>query len=154
MMGLVNYRRVSCAAGLIAAIVSITGCGGKYDASVKGAITFDGKPLPRGTIKFLPAQSGPAAYGMVESDGSYSIMTGRDNGLPPGDYTVTVVANEPSVPGSNPSLPPAPGKPITPPWYRDQAKSPLKYSVKPGRNEFNMDLTSTPPPGYKTAKQK
>lgn len=153
-MGLANCRRVACAAGLIAAIGSMTGCGGRYDASVKGAITFDGKPLPRGTIKFVPDESGPAAYGMIESDGSYSIMTGREKGLPPGPYTVTVVANEPSVQGQNPSLPPAPGKPITPPWFRDQTKSPLKYTIKPGKNEINLDLTSTPPPGYKAAKQK
>ena len=118
----------------------------KYDASVKGMITFDGKPLPRGTVKFVPTQSGPAAYGLVADDGSYSIMTGREKGLPPGDYTVTVVANEPSVPGSNPSLPPAPGKPITPPWFRDQTKSPLKYNdqTRQERNQLGSDINAAP----------
>ena len=139
---------------IVAMVISLAGCGSKYDASVKGLITFDGKALPRGTVKFSPSQSGPAAYGMVESDGSYMIMTGREKGLPPGDYIVTVVANEPSTPNANPSLPPPPGKPITPQWFRDQAVSPLKYSVKPGKNEINMDLTSTPPPGYKVTKQR
>jgi hypothetical protein len=138
----------------VMATALLVGCGGKYDASVTGAITFDGKPLPRGTVKFAPQGSGPAAYGLVSEDGSYSIMTGRESGLPAGSYIVTVVANEPSVPGQNPSLPPAPGKPITPPWFRDQTKSPLKYVVKAGKNEINLDLTSTPPPGYKVTKQR
>jgi hypothetical protein len=142
------------AAALVFIAASLTGCGSRYDASVKGAITLDGKPLPRGTVKFVPQGSGPAAYGSIDSDGSYSIMTGREKGLPIGDYIVTVVANEPSTQGSNPSLPPAPGKPITPQWFRDQAVSPLKYSVKPGKNEIDLDLTSTPPPGYKVTKQR
>jgi len=150
----VSRHRLIWSLAITLAAASMTGCGGKYDASVKGLVTFDGKSLPRGTIKFSPKQGGPAAYGLIESDGSYSIMTGREKGLPSGQYTVTVVANEPSVPNSNPSLPPAPGKPITPEWFRDQATSPLKYAVKPGRNEINMDLTSTAPPGYKTAKQR
>ena len=53
-MGWANSSKVVCAAGLVAAIGLMTGCGGRYDASVKGAITFDGKPLPRGTVKFVP----------------------------------------------------------------------------------------------------
>ena len=60
-------------------------------------------------------------------------MTGREKGLPPGDYTVTVVANEASTQGTNPSLPPAPGKPITPPWFREQNVSPLKYIDQTGQ---------------------
>jgi hypothetical protein len=138
---------------LTLAATNLVGCS-KYDASVAGVITFDGKPLPRGTVKFAPQGAGPAAYGLISSDGEYSIMTGREKGLLPGDYTITVVANEASTPGANPALPPAPGKPITPPWYREQAQSPLKQSVKPGRNTINLDLTSTPPPGYKVTKQR
>ena len=141
--------------GLAVVCGLLSGCGSTYDASVAGAITFDGKALPRGTVKFAPdGGGGPTAYGRIGDDGSYTIMTGRERGLPAGSYVVTVVANEPSVPGPNPSLPPAAGKPITPPWLRDQAKSPLKYTVKPGKNEINLDLTSTPPPGYKTVKQR
>jgi hypothetical protein len=147
-------RNLAWAMTAMAAASSLVGCGSKYDASVTGAITFDGKPLPRGTVKFAPEGSGPAAYGLIGSDGTYTIMTGRERGLPVGPYIVTVVANEPSVPGPNPSLPPAPGKPITPPWLRDQTKSPLKYTVNSGKNQINLDLTSTPPPGYKVTKQR
>lgn len=131
--------------------VFVVGCGGPYDASVSGIVTLDGSPLPRGTVKFDPDQQGPSGYGLIESDGSYSIMVGREYGLPSGSYTVTVVANEPSVPNKSPSLPPAPGKPITPAWYREAAHSPLKKTVESGSNEINLELTSTPPADWKPA---
>jgi len=125
------------------------GCGGSYDASVSGSVTLDGAPLPRGTIKFNPLAEGPASYGLVGNDGSYAIQTGREPGLPSGDYAVTIVANEPSVeqdPGSG--LPPRPGKPITPPWYRSAESSPLKQRVEPGKNRIDLQLTTQPPPGW------
>jgi len=144
-------RRLLAVAMLPASLLFITGCGGPYDASVSGVATLDGSPLQRGTVKFDPDQAGPSGYGLIESDGSYSIMVGREYGLPSGSYTVTVVANEPSVPNKSPSLPPTPGKPITPAWYREPAQSPLKKTVESGSNEINLELTSTPPAGWKPA---
>jgi hypothetical protein len=132
----------------VIAVALVSGCGGPYDASVTGVITMNGTSLPRGTIKFTPEKSGPSGYGLIDNAGSYSIMTGREEGLPSGPYVVTVVANEPSMPNANPSLPPTPGKPITPAWYRNPAQSPLKYTVEPGDNEINLELTSQPPAGW------
>ncbi len=139
-------RRAAAVAG---ALTFIAGCGGPYDASVNGVITFKNAPLSRGTVKFTPEQTGPSGYGFIESDGSYSVMTGREVGLPSGLYKVTVVANEPAIPNKDPSLPPTPGKPITPPWYRNSTQSPLTQTVDPGDNEINLDLTTQPPPGWK-----
>lgn len=127
----------------------VAGCGGPYDASVSGIATLNSTPLVSGTVKFTPEQTGPSGYGLIDTSGAYTIMTGREEGLPSGSYVVTVVANEPSIPNKNESLPPAPGKPITPIWYRDPAQSPLKYKVEPGSNEFNLELTSQPPAGWK-----
>ena len=131
-----------------AAIVCLSGCGGTYDAHVTGTVTLNSAPLSLGTIKFTPQQSGPSGYGLIQSDGSYEVMTGRESGLPSGDYVVTVVANEPSRANANPSMPPSPGKAITPPWYREPEHSPLKYTVTPGRNVFDIELTMTPPAGW------
>ena len=133
------------------ALLAVGGCGGAYDATVSGLVTLNSTPLPRGTVKFTPEQSGSSGYGLIDESGSYTIMTGREEGLPTGQYIVTVVANEPSVPSANPSAPPTPGKPITPVWYRDSAQSPLKYTVEPGKNEINLDLTKQPPTGWKPA---
>lgn len=131
------------------ALILLTGCGGTYDATVKGIATLNSAPLSSGTVKFTPEQSGPSSYGLIDGNGSYSVMTGREAGLPSGAYVVTVVANEPSIPNTNASLPPRPGKPVTPLWYRDPAQSPLKYKVEPGKNEINLELKSQPPPGWK-----
>src|SRR3954451_21463001 len=79
---------------VIAALVSISGCGGPYDAKLRGQVTLDGKAVPRGTVSFAPVGGGPIAYSRIDTDGSYSAQTGREVGLPAGDYVVTVIANE------------------------------------------------------------
>jgi hypothetical protein len=139
---------------LVAGELALAGCRGSYDASVKGYVTLDGKALSRGTISFQPAQNGSAAYARINEDGSYALRTGREYGVPSGSYDVTVISNEePKHEEVNGGPPPA-GKPITPAWYRTKQASPLKFTVKPGANEINLDLTSTPPPGYKVTKQR
>jgi hypothetical protein len=149
-----NWFGLMAAVASVAASMSLTGCGGSYNSVVKGMVMLDGKALTRGTVAYHAA-NGPAAYARINNDGSYMVKTGRETGLPSGEYEVTVVANEPPAQLNGPNGgPPAPGKPITPPWYRSKQTSGLKYNITPGKNEINLDLTSTPPPGYKTAKQK
>jgi len=132
-------------------VANFAGCGGSYDASVHGIASLDNKPLTTGTVKFNPEQSGPSGYGIIDNNGAYSIMTGREEGLPAGSYVVTVVSNELSKPNANPSLPPAIGKPITPVWYRDPSTSPLKYNVESGSNTIDLEMTTKQVPGTKPA---
>jgi hypothetical protein len=135
---------------LAASSLALVGCGGPYDSYVSGLATLDGSALPRGTVSFNPNQPGPASYGVITSDGSYLIKTGREEGLPSGEYTATVVAREESIPDdSNRGLPPKAGKRITPPWYLSKSTSNLKFTVEPGSNEINLELTSEPPPDWK-----
>jgi hypothetical protein len=137
---------------VVASLLALTiGCGSTYDASVSGIAMLNDAPLKTGTVKFTPELSGPSGYGSIEGDGTYSIMIGREEGLPSGSYVVTVVANEESVPNKNPSLPPMPGKAITPAWYRDPGTSPMKISVAPGSNDVPLKMTTQPPPGWKPA---
>jgi hypothetical protein len=146
----INRRQFAAAIGAVC--LALVGCGGLYDATVTGMVTLDGAPVPRGAVKFVPDRGGAPAYGIIESDGAYSIMIGREPGLPSGAYTVTVVANEPSTPSANSATPPAPGKPLSPPWYRDVATTPLKQSVAPGKNQIDLQLSKTPPAGWKPPK--
>jgi hypothetical protein len=136
---------------MLAAIAAagLTGCGGAYDATVSGTVTLDGNALPRGAVQFSPQAAGSAAYSMIGDDGSYSLHTGREEGLPPGAYVATVAASEVSATQSKDGGPPPMGKAITPDWYRDKATSGLTYTVEPGDNEIDIELTSTPPPGWK-----
>jgi hypothetical protein len=135
--------------------VVVAGCGGPYDAEAGGVVTLDGTIVPRGTVSFTPVAGGPAAYAVIEEDGSYTVRTGREFGLPSGEYQVTVIANEPpAMEKSASGGPPPGGKPITPAWYRMNETSGLKCTVEPGDNEINLELTTKPPAGWNAGGQK
>lgn len=128
----------------------LTGCGGPYDSTVTGTVTLAGNPLPRGTVSFIPQSQGAAAYGTIENDGRYVVRTGREEGIASGQYAVTVVASEPPAQArGKDGGPPPMGKPITPEWYGDASTSGLNYTVESGDNEINIELSTTPPPGWK-----
>jgi hypothetical protein len=130
--------------------LALTGCGGTYESAVSGVVKLDGNLIDRGTVSFAPQGAGAAAFGVIESDGRYALSTGREEGLPSGQYLVTVAANKPPASLRNKDGGPAAlGEPITPEWYRNPATSGLTYTVEPGDNEINIELNTTPPPGWK-----
>lgn len=134
--------------------LTLCGCGGTYDSYVSGVVTLNGENLPRGTVAFNPQGPGSPAYGRIEDDGKYNIQTGREEGLPSGQYQVTVVANElPQMTGHDDGPPPA-GKPITPQWYRTTQSSGLNFTVAPGSNEIDLVLTTEPPTGWDPPKKR
>jgi hypothetical protein len=128
-------------------LVAMIGCGGPHDATVMGMVTLDGAAVPRGTVTFYPVASGSAAYGRIADDGSYSVRTGREEGLPSGEYEVTVVANE--APKVQPATagPPPPGRSITPAQYRSRKTSGLKFTISPGTNTIDLALSANAPKG-------
>ena len=140
---------LACAV-LLSAAAGVAGCGGAYDATASGTVTLDGNIVPRGTVAFHPVAGGPAAYARIAENGGYVVRTGREEGLPPGEYFVTVAANEPpTVAQTAQGGPPPPGKPITPAWYASKDSSGLKVIVESGDNELNLELNSRPPAGWK-----
>lgn len=153
MIRVINRREAGAASR--ASIVVVTaffavGCGGAFDASLSGTVTLDGDTLPTGTLTFKPVDvAGSSAYAQVDESGEYEAKTGREQGLPAGDYLVTVVARQrpDSLYGPN-GGPPPPGKMITPEWYRSTDTSGLAVTVEPGHNDFNIELTSEPPTGW------
>ena len=148
-----KWRKIGSGLILIFCTVALSGCGGAFDASARGVVTLDGQPVPRGMVTFYPVAGGPAVYGPIGSDGSYSLRTGREDGLPAGDYQASVSANEaPNVTQTAGGGPPPPGKAITPAWYRMKDTSGLKYTVKRGKNEINLELKSQPPAGWSPAR--
>jgi hypothetical protein len=135
--------------------LAMVGCGGVYDASVHGVVMLDSSPISRGTVSYSPTNGGPSAYGRIDSDGTYFLRTGREEGIPSGQYEVTVVANEPPMEKRSKSGgPPQAGKLITPAWYRSAKTSGLSYTVESGSNEINIDLSSEPPPDWKPQKRR
>jgi hypothetical protein len=130
------------------------GCGYKNPnapASVTGKVTYKGKPVPAGTVRFHSQDAGSVTC-QLDVDGSYS-----STDVPAKEMTVTV-ETESAKPTDTPanqarkqsgSAPPPPGseksKPLEyvkiPEKYAKTKDTPLKTTLKPGKNTYNIELT-------------
>jgi hypothetical protein len=135
-----------CRNGLICLCILAMALSGCADAKTKrygasGQVKFQGKPLDRGGITFLPED--PAlgtSGGAMIMDGQYSIP--QQQGLLPGRYKVIVTAVDPRNKAPDPDSPPG-YLPV--PKDRIQAKynaqTILTADVKPeGTNTFNFEV--------------
>jgi hypothetical protein len=132
------------------ALLAILGCnrGGEGLAIVKGKITYKGKPVPNGTVNFLPDDGHqPSATGEIQPDGSYALQTFLSNrpsdGAVIGKHKVVIVAMEDMaarLPEERIPLPP----PIVPIKYTSPATSDLTAEVKDKDNTINFDLDDPP----------
>jgi hypothetical protein len=132
--------RAAAALALFAAAL-LAGCGpsGPQRGEVEGRVTFKGVPVTEGMISFQ--RPGSAAESKLGPEGRYSIT--EDGGLPVGEYTITVTPAT-FEDKSDPTLPPGTisekKAPNIPEKYRREGSTPLKETVKQGKNEFNFDL--------------
>src|SRR5687768_9092039 len=91
-----SMHRMIQIAGLACALV-VSGCGGGSDGQpiyrVSGAVTFDGQPIPQGTIVFSPDLSkrndGPQGVAPIK-DGKYDTQGGQGMGAVGGAMKVSV----------------------------------------------------------------
>jgi hypothetical protein len=69
------------------------GFGKRYP--VTGKVTYNGQPLQKGSINFIPdGQKGAGASGTIDN-GTYTMSTGGDgDGARPGKYKVTIISKE------------------------------------------------------------
>lgn len=133
---------------LLMSAVGLAGCGGEEGpaiATVKGKVTFDGQPLTRGTVYFIPDASkgtkGPMAIGEIDDTGHYQITSsGERDGAIVGFHKIRVEARaEPK--DRNDTQPPY----IIPARYDDQETSRLTTEVKAGEeNIVDLKLTTKP----------
>ena len=133
-------RPILPAIGLVTLLATaVPGCGGSLEADVRGSVTLDGQPLKTGIVMFHSAESGAAALGSIQSDGSYQLNTGRTAGIVPGDYVVTVIAREDvRVDLHKESI----GNLLVPEKYTQKAATPLRFTVKPGSNRIQLELVT------------
>lgn len=122
-------------------LFALSGCGGSSVAHVAGNVTLDGKPLPDATVTFHPASgTGAIAYGLTDADGNYTLSTGTEAGLPPGEYVATVQATTAVSPTSSSAEPTF--QLITPARYHDISQSGLQFAVVGGKNKIPLPLVS------------
>lgn len=122
----------------LAFALSLSGCGPapppkREYAEVTGKVTYKGKPLEKGQVKFQPA-AGAMETGDIKSDGTYSL-----NGVI-GSNTVMITSQEEAGPmkADDPKSR-QPPKTFIPPNYGTPA-SELKFEVKAGTNKADFDL--------------
>jgi hypothetical protein len=90
---------VACVSTALA-LAAILGCGDDTGLDkrypVSGTVKYNGKPVEKGRIDFIPAKPGQGrAAGGDITDGAYSLTTAtKDDGALPGSYKVTVSALE------------------------------------------------------------
>jgi hypothetical protein len=91
------WKNVVGLGSALLALAVVLGCGDSSGLSrrysVSGTVTYNGKAVEHGTIKFAPAGLEGRAAGGTISDGQYSLTTqDPDDGALPGKYKVSVVA--------------------------------------------------------------
>ena len=117
---------------------ALTGCA-PVTGTVKGKITVNGKPLPAGLITFHSEVENHDAFSAAIQDGQYE--TGP---IPAGSCKVTVVLSsvaKPAAGGSDRGRVRAGGTIEVPEKYGRADTSGLTFTVKPGANTFDQDLT-------------
>src|SRR5687767_13278701 len=98
-----NLMSRACLFSALALSCAFVGCNDSpYElAPVRGVVTLNEKRLPQGGIMFSPvakgdsANSGKAAVGKIQPDGSFSLTTFEDNdGAIVGEHWVTIVNHD------------------------------------------------------------
>lgn len=83
---------------VVSLAVLAVGCGGPKEnraptAPVRGVVTYQGEPVPTGTIYFYPDGGGVTAEGHLQPDGSYVLGTYSSNdGAIIGSHKVMIYA--------------------------------------------------------------
>jgi len=124
----------------------LTGCGSSSEGIVpiKGVVTYLGKPVPVGHIKFYPVEGGRPSSGEIQSDGSYTLTCYNEgDGATLGEHRVTVTAfstNENPADGFFGS-----GKPIKRVWlapekYSHRKSTTLQAKVEASSDQIDFDL--------------
>ena len=143
------FRNLDRLCVILAATAFLAGCGGGGSAPVtvhvQGMVTYQGKPVPKLSVAFIP-DKGMLASGTTDAQGRFSLMTNKPgDGAMVGTYKVAInfVPDEiPEMPGLPGTEKKAPASPI-PPKYADPKTSGLTKTVEKdaAKNNFTFDLT-------------
>jgi hypothetical protein len=125
-------------------LTSLSGCGGsEFGATVTGVVTLDGKSITPGFVTFAPED--PAAVPAVsdlDAKGRFTLTTSKKPGLVPGKYRVAVQSYRPPgnvTPGQRIMTP---SERLIPDKYFSVDTSGLQFTVNPGANTINLELSS------------
>ncbi len=138
-------RQSAISACLIIALLLVAiGCGSGSSLDlgrVEGTVTFDGKPLDHGRVVFSPEKgtSGPQAVGNIQSDGSFRMQTGPDDGAPLGKHVVTVHCRQKPTPEQERDMAFIP-KSLIPDKYSKEDQTPLRFEVTESNDKYSIEI--------------
>lgn len=156
-------RRSMLFASMALIALAAAGCGGDggYRFPVHpaaGKVMRGGKPVPKAIVRFHPTdpatvkipdgQEGPPVVLTTETDedGAFVMSTYlADDGIPAGDYVVTVQIGLDAPDVENADVMPNRNLPLVAKLYRKPDTSPLKATVKPGDNQFVFECDQPDP---------
>lgn len=141
-------------------LVIAAGCGGTNMVSATGVVTWNGKPVNKAELTFIPSgQEGPSAIATTDAEGRFALRTVENEGIVPGTYKVVVQKTsvaEMDIP--NP-LPKGMGfsdylrannilaYAVLPSQYSTPEQTPITVDIVDGEpNDFEIKLQGSPPP--------
>jgi len=150
---------------LVMAGLSLGGCGSgtQYEhATVRGKVTYNGKPVTFGQVLFIPVEPPKEkdglmqpASGSINPDGTYELKSQAEGGAVVGEHKILVISVLGDKPDDTPDAPkPADAAPASsktskavafkssiPKKYSDPGATPLTRKVVPGANTIDLELT-------------
>jgi predicted small lipoprotein YifL len=144
---MMKQRRYWAVLLAVLALIDLSGCGesgppAEPRASVRGSITWEGKPIEEGTISFVPVGDTKGSPAMATiSGGQYTLN--RTMGPAIGPNRVEIIGNRDT--GKRiPAAPPATGEipqyeQFVPEKYNTRSR--LETEIKAGDNKVDYDLT-------------
>jgi len=167
MMNPLNGYRLSHVAMFCAILFAGCSGGSKLDTEyVEGVVTLDGTPVAEATVMFVPVTEGQgvSSTGMTDAQGVYRLTAANVGdvtaqagaGTLPGEYYVGVTKSISETPMSEeeayekkvPYVAPRPGQApkmthVVPEKYNSPQKSGIKVTVKEGKNDLPIQLSSS-----------
>lgn len=145
-------------------LMLLAGCGSDARSvdhvEVTGKVLLDGKPLPGGKVTFVAVNGGFASSGTIDENGNYQINA------PVGEAQIGVtnrmLQGRPGSKGGPPTVTKAEAKerqPLKGRWmkipshYEDPYSSGLKFTVKPGSQSHDIELSANSSPAAAASKK-
>ena len=135
-----NARTGRVVAALVL-LAAASGCGGKL-VTVKGRVTYQGRPVPSTLVTFLPDDGGRRSQGLTDDNGNFTLHYSRDEvGVTRGKHTVFLayhISNEEYVHEAEPKASKELKEVVA--AYSDPKTSPLHYEVTANGQFFDLKL--------------